>query len=303
MPNTIRSAVIPVAGLGTRLIPSTKSQPKEMLPVGRKPVVQYVVEEFERAAVDRILFVTGRGKHAIEDHFDRDPELRRLLADDPGKSDLLRELDFADTPTQFFYIRQAEQRGLGDAVLHARKFVGDAPFLVGLGDSIVRGPGNTMIVEKLVDCYQRQRAACVIAFEEAPRDEVYRYGIAKPAADGEEFRVEDLIEKPSVDEAPSNLAIAARYVLSPKIFGALDRTPPGKNDEVQLTDAIRLLLKEGEPVYGVRLGAGVKRYDVGNFESYFKTFVEFALNDPELGGMMREYVKRLLGESDAGAQT
>ena len=298
MSRSIRSAVIPVAGIGTRLLPCTKSQPKEMLPVGRKPVVQYVVEELERAGLSRILFVTGRGKHAIEDHFDRDEELRRLLAED-GKTDLMEELAFENTGLQFFYIRQAIQRGLGDAVMHARRFVEGEPFLVSLGDSIVRGPGDQHIVESLIECYELHDASCVIAFEEVPREDVYRYGIAKPAEEGDVFRVEELIEKPSVEEAPSCLAIAARYVLSPEIFDALDRTPPGKNDEIQLTDAIRLLMDEGATVYGVRLGKGVRRYDVGNFESYFKTFVEFALRDEKLGNMLRDYLKGMLADESA----
>jgi len=296
MSQSIRSAVIPVAGTGTRLLPCTKSQPKEMLPVGRKPVVQYVVEEFERAGLSRILFVTGRGKKAIEDHFDRDEELRRLLASDPNKKDLLDELSFERTGLQFFYIRQSVQRGLGDAIMHARRFVEEEPFLVGLGDSIVRGPGDTHIVEKLIECYEENQASCVIAFEEVPRNEVYRYGIAAPETDGQSFRVLDLIEKPPVEEAPSCLAIAARYILSPAIFDALERTPPGKGGEIQLTDAIRLLMKEGADVYGVRLEEGVRRYDIGNFESYFKTFLEFALQDERLGDDLREYLAEMLCE-------
>jgi UTP--glucose-1-phosphate uridylyltransferase len=290
----IRSAVIPVAGLGTRLLPCTKSQPKEMLPVGRKPVVQYVVEEFERAGLSRILFVTGRGKHAIEDHFDRDEELHAMLAADPRKHDLLDALAFENTGLQFFYIRQSVQRGLGDAILHAQRFVEDEPFVVGLGDSIVRGPGENDLVNQLMECHRRRRASCVIAFEEVPRDEVRHYGIARPAEDGDVFRIDDLIEKPSPEEAPSCLAIAARYVLAPEIFAALERTPPGKNNEIQLTDAIRLLIQDGAPVYGVRMAQGVRRYDVGNFESYMRTFIEFALEDDVLGTEMRAFVRGLL---------
>lgn len=294
MPKGIRSAVIPVAGLGTRMLPCTKSQPKEMLPVGRKPVVQYVVEELQETSIDRILFITGRGKHAIEDHFDRDAGLRKQLSTDPGKRKLIESLAFENTGTRFFYIRQSEQRGLGDAILYARHFVADEPFFASLGDSIVRGPGNSTIVQKMIDVHQKRKASCVIAFEEVPRDEVSRYGIAKPASQGSVFRVEDLIEKPSPAEAPSTLAIAARYILSPMIFDALDRTPPGKNNEIQLTDAIRILINEGEPVYGVKMDEGVRRYDIGNYESYFRTFIEFALRDEELGGEMREFVRGLL---------
>lgn len=295
MPDTIRSAVVPVAGLGTRMLPCTKSQPKEMLPVGRKPVVQYVVEEIESAGVERILFITGKGKHSIEDHFDRDEELRRELAAG-GKYDLLEALAFENTGTRFFYIRQAEQRGLGDAILHARHFVPGEPFLVALGDSIVRGPGNSMVNENMVRCHSETGADCVIAFEEVPRCDVSRYGIAavEEGQPPEVFRVSDLVEKPAVEDAPSNLAIAARYILPPEIFDALDATPPGKGGEIQLTDAIRSLLKQGMSVYGVRLGQGVRRYDIGNFQSYFRTFVEFALKDEELGEDLREHLKRLL---------
>ena len=297
MPDTIRSAVVPVAGLGTRMLPCTKSQPKEMLPVGRKPVVQYVVEELESAGAERILFITGRGKHSIEDHFDRDEELRRMLSAG-GKYDLLEALAFENTGTRFFYVRQAEQRGLGDAILHARHFVGEEPFLVALGDSIVRGPGNSMVNENMIQCHRETGAACVIAFEEVPRKDVSRYGIAavEGGVPGDMFRVSDLVEKPRVEDAPSNLAIAARYILPPQIFAALDATPPGKGGEIQLTDAIRSLLKQGMAVYGVRLGKGVRRYDIGNYKSYFRTFVEFALKDEELGEDLRCYLKRLLAE-------
>jgi len=290
----IECAVVPVAGLGTRLLPLTKSQPKEMIPVGRKPVVQYVIEELEAAGLQRILFITGRGKHAIEDHFDRDPELERILSD-PKKAKLLEELNFEEMDVSFYYIRQGEQLGLGHAVLQARDFPGGRPFVVALGDSIISdGGGGANIVQRLVACCEEKEASCVIAFEEVPRAEVYHYGIAKPAEDGEVFRVADLVEKPSVKEAPSNLAIAGRYVLGPSIFAALDETPPGKNNEIQLTDAIRLLLQRGEPVYGVRLVPGERRHDIGNFPSYYRSFVEFALRDPEYGPALREHLKKLL---------
>jgi len=290
----IDCAVVPVAGLGTRLLPLTKSQPKEMIPIGRKPVVQYVVEELEQAGLRRILFITGRGKHAIEDHFDRDPELLRLLKKS-GKSNLLEELAFEEMDVSFYYIRQGEQLGLGHAVLQARDFSGDRPFVVALGDSIIcNDSGTTNIVRRLIDCYSRTQAACVIAFEEVPAEEVSQYGIAQPAAMGEVFPVADLVEKPAVGEAPSRLAIAGRYVLSPGIFAALEQTPPGKHNEIQLTDAIRLLLQRGEKVYGVRLAPGERRHDIGNFASYFRSFIEFALRDAEHGPALRTYVRKLL---------
>ena len=293
----IESAVVPVAGLGTRLLPCTKSQPKEMLPVGRKPVVQYVVEELEDAGMKRILFVTGRSKKAIEDHFDYDAELNRLLNDDANKQDLLDELGFERTEVAFLYIRQrALQKGLGDAIRHAEPFAGGRPFVVALGDSILAGGRGASTVKKLIEVHERENAACVIAFEEVPIEEISSYGVAAPADTpaGDVFGIADLIEKPAVGEAPSNLAIAARYVLSPLIFDALADTPPGKNDEVQLTDAIRLLLRGGEKIYGVRLPEGERRYDIGNFESYFKSFVEFALADEKYGPALREHIRGLL---------
>ena len=293
----IHTAVVPVAGLGTRLLPCTKSQPKEMLPVGRKPVVQYVVEELEEAGMKRILFVTGRSKKAIEDHFDYDAELNRLLKDDPKKQDLLDELGFERSEVAFMYVRQrALQKGLGDAIRHAEPFDRGRPFVVALGDSILAGGRGERTLNKLINCYEGRAAACVIAFEEVPMAEVPSYGVAAPASGqvGDVFEVADLIEKPSVEEAPSNLAIAARYVLSPLIFEALAHTPPGKNNEIQLTDAIRLLLRNGEKVYGVRLSEGERRYDIGNFESYFKSFVEFALADEKYGPALREHTRQLL---------
>ena len=289
----ITNGVIPVAGLGTRLLPSTKSQPKEMLPVGRKPVVQYVVEELEQSGVNRMLFVTGRSKSSIEDHFDRDNELIRALREG-GKDDLLEELQYEQMEVHFFYTRQSEQRGLGDAIAHAEHFAGDEPFVVGLGDSIINGEGGEPVIRRLIDCYVANGASCVIAFEEVPREDVFQYGIAQPAEEGDVFRVEDLIEKPDVNEAPSNLAIAARYVLSPNIFDALRETKPGKRNEIQLTDAIRILLQRGEKVYGVRLSPGERRYDIGNYESYFKSFVDFALADEKYGAALREYIEQLV---------
>lgn len=286
----VSNAVIPVAGQGTGLLPSTKSQPKEMLPVGRKPVVQYVVEEFEASGLTRILFVTGRGKNSIENHFDRDLELIRSLQA-AGKHERIEELKYEETAVQFFYTRQSEPRGLGDAIAHAEHFAGSEPFVVGLGDSIIGGNGAVTVVERMVRCFERNNAACVIAFEEVPRENVSFYGIADPVEDADEFRVRDLIEKPSVDEAPSTLAIAARYVFSPIIFDAIRRTKPGKLGEIQITDAMRILIQDGHTVCGVKLVNGERRYDIGNFESYFKTFIDFALSDKKFGGSIEAYLR------------
>ena len=295
----ILNGVIPVAGLGTRLLPSTKSQPKEMLPVGRKPVVQYVVEEFERAGVNRMLFVTGRSKTSIENHFDSDSELEQSLRDG-GKTDLLETLNFGRMGVHFLYTRQRKQNGLGDAILYAEPFTGDQPFVVGLGDSIISEGADAPIIVKLAECFETRRASAVIGFEQVPAEDTYRYGIAKPASDGDTFEVVDLIEKPAVEEAPSNLAIAGRYIFDPIIFTALRKTEMDKRGELQLTDAIRLLLKWGHKVYGVRFTNGAKRYDIGNFESYFKTFVDFALRDEEFGDVLRAHLKERLGAEVSG---
>lgn len=291
----ITIAVVPVAGLGTRLLPATKSQPKEMLPVGRKPVVQYVVEELTRVGMKRLLFVTGPGKTSIENHFDLNPELIQTLRE-TGKEDLLEELEFDRRPLQYFYTRQRELLGLGHAIQCAEPFVGNQPFVVALGDSIIGMHAQSDIVRRLTQCFHEKNAAAVIAFEEVPRDEVFRYGIAKPKEDSDVFAIADLVEKPSEAEAPSNLAIAARYVLSPAIFEALRATKPGKGGEIQITDAIRLLVQSGQPVYGVRLGQEEQRYDIGNFQSYFHAFVEFALADAKEGPALRTHLAKLLGD-------
>ncbi len=289
-------AVIPVAGLGTRLLPATKSQPKEMLPVGRKPVVQYVVEELARVGVKRILFVTGPGKTSIENHFDLNAELIQLLRES-GKEDLLAELAFERTTVQYFYTRQRQLLGLGHAVLCSRAFVGNQPFVVALGDSIIGMHAESDVVERMTRLYRERDAAAVIAFEEVPRHEVGQYGIAQPKEDGEVFEIADLVEKPSPDAAPSNLAIAARYVLSPAVFEALTTTKRGKGGEIQLTDAIRAVMRGGGRAYGVRLKPAERRYDIGNFESYFETFVEFALADPKFGPNLRRQLSRMLNVS------
>jgi UTP--glucose-1-phosphate uridylyltransferase len=292
----IKNAVIPVAGLGTRLLPATKSQPKEMLPVGKKPIVQYIVEELHLCGVERVLFVTGRGKSSIEDHFDDDPDLIHTLRES-GKEDLLEELEYERMGLHFLYTRQRRQRGLGDAVLCAENFTGTEPFVVALGDSIIGRHHPSQIVKRLIAAFADNDVACAIAVEEVPDDQVSLYGIVKEAGGGEVFAINDLVEKPRREEAPSNWAIAGRYVFAPDLFGALKRTDFDQRGELQLTDAVRLLLREGKRVIGVRLPATEKRYDIGNFESYFETFVEFALTDPIYGERLRKRVKEILGEN------
>jgi len=289
----INIAVVPVAGLGTRLLPATKSQPKEMLPVGRKPVVQYVVEELTRMKMKRVLFITGPGKTSIENHFDLNEELIQELRES-GKEELLEELEYERAPLQYFYTRQRELLGLGHAIQCAEPFVGNQPFVTALGDSIIGMHARSDIVQRMSRCFVEKNASAVIAFEKVPLEEVHRYGIAKPKHDGDTFEIEDLIEKPSRTEAPSNLAIAARYVFAPAIFDAIKRTPPGKGGEIQITDAIRLLIKDGGKVYGICLRADEKRYDIGNFQAYFRAFVEFALEDEKQGPALRKHIEALL---------
>jgi len=287
----INIAVVPVAGLGTRLLPATKSQPKEMLPVGRKPVVQYVVEELTRMKMKRVLFITGPGKTSIENHFDLNEELIQELRES-GKEDLLEELEYERAPLQYFYTRQRELLGLGHAVQCAEPFVGNQPFVTALGDSIIGMHAKSDIVQRMIRCFNERGAGAVIAFEKVPLEEVHRYGIATPKEEGDIFEVADLVEKPARQEAASNLAIAARYVFGPAIFEAIRRTAPDRKGELQLTDSIRLLKQLGHTVYGLRLRAGERRYDIGNFESYFTAFIDFALADEKYGYMVRQYLKR-----------
>lgn len=289
----INIAVVPVAGLGSRLLPATKSQPKEMLPVGRKPVVQYVVEELTRVGLNQILFITGSGKASIENHFDLNNELTQNLRE-TGKEELLSELAFERTAARYYFTRQRQLLGLGHAVLCAKNFVGKQAFVVALGDSIIGMHAKSDIVKRMKNLFLEKDAAAVIAFEEVPQTEVFRYGIAAPRQNGEIFELEDVVEKPSVGTAPSNLAIAARYVFSPIIFSALEQTSFGTGNEIQLTDAIRRLIREGHKVYGVLLQPDEKRFDIGNFDSYFRAFLTFALTDEKYGAKLREYLGELL---------
>ncbi len=297
MQRLIRSAIVPVAGLGTRLLPATKSQPKEMLPVARKPIVQYVAEELVANGIEQILFVTGRGKTSIENHFDYDPELARLLSA-ANKHDLIEQLNAIELRAKFFYTRQRMQRGLGDAVLCGENFAGEEPFVVALGDSIIGLNAASRAVSQMAELFHARRASCVLAVEEVPREETAHYGVIEPAeAEGDIFRVANLVEKPQPERAPSNLAIAGRYVFSPLIFDMIRRVQPDARGEIQLTDAIQLMCEEGRRVLALKLPAGERRYDIGNFASYFETFVEFALADPVYGPGLRSALERLLNRA------
>ena len=287
-------AVVPVAGHGTRLLPATKSQPKEMLPVGRKPVVQYVVEELAAANIRRVLFITGARKSAIENHFDEDHALIDYLRES-GREDELAELDFERRQMEYFYTRQRRQLGLGHAVLCARSLVGNQPFVVALGDSIIGLHANSRIVGRMLDEFEKTGADVVVALEEVPAADVERYGIAIPRGPvGDRMELVGLVEKPARANAPSNLAIVGRYLFSPAIFDELAATKPGKGGEIQLTDAIQSVLEKGGKGVGLRLPASEHRFDIGNFESYFRAFFDFALADEKYGPALRTHVRATL---------
>ena len=291
----ISKAVVPVAGLGTRLLPATKSQPKEMLPVARKPIVQYVVEELARNGVSNLLFVTGRGKAAIENHFDTDPVLMDSLVK-AGKDDLRLAIDFEKLGLNIVYTRQSVQRGLGDAILHGESFTGTEPFIVALGDSIIGLRGGSMACLRMAEAFGREDADVVIAVEEVEPAHVRFYGIVEPEDAGDVFRIRTMVEKPSPDVAPSRFAVSGRYVFSPSIYEMIRHVEPDKRGEVQITDAIRAIAKRGGKVMGVKLRPDEKRYDIGNMPSYFETFLEFALADPDHGERVRAYLQQILAD-------
>ena len=287
-------AVVPVAGRGTRLLPLTKSQPKEMLPVGQKPVVQHVAEELAASGVRRLIFVTGPGKYAIENHFDINEELIARLREG-GQEDMLARLAFDREDLQFYYTRQRRQLGLGHAILCAKQLVGDQSFVVALGDSIIGLHAESDVVRRMSTIFERERADAVIAFETVPPADVVNYGIAQAKANhADHFVLAKIVEKPAPSEAPSCLAVAGRYVFRSSIFEHIEKIPTGKGGEIQLTDAIERMLQQGGKVLGVPLAEGEKRYDIGNYPSYFRAFLEFALQDPEYGQSLRDFARTLL---------
>jgi UTP--glucose-1-phosphate uridylyltransferase len=291
-------AVIPAAGLGTRFLPATKSQPKEMLPVVDKPAIQYVVEEAAASGIDDILIITGRGKRAIEDHFDRALELEQYLARRGSKKQLeaLDAISELADRTQIHYIRQKDQKGLGDAVLCARKHVGSEPFAVLLGDDIIDGPRPCIL--QLLDVFRKERCS-VIALEKVPRRRIGSYGVveARRTGRGGLHEISGLVEKPEPSKAPSDLAIMGRYVLTPAIFECLERTGPGKGGEVQLTDALQLLLGR-ERILGLEFIG--QRYDIGDKLDWLKATVELALKRKDLGPQLEEHIATLLKARNEG---
>lgn len=281
-------AVIPAAGLGLRFLPLTKEQPKEMMPVLHKPTIQYVVEEAIAAGIDDIIIITGRNKRAIEDHFDRSFELEHIL-DAMGKTDKAEELRQISNMADIHYIRQKSPEGLGDAVYKARKHIGNEPFAVMLGDTI--NISRTPVIKQLIDVHERTGSS-VIAVERVGPEKISDYGIIGGEEIGDRLiRVDQLVEKPAPEEAPSNIGITGRYVLTPAIFECIEKTPPGKNNEIQLTDAIRLLSTK-EEVLAYRFEG--RRYDIGDMLGWLKATFELALAHPEYSAHLREFIEDLL---------
>lgn len=286
----VKKAVIPVAGLGTRLLPATKTQPKEMLPIVDKPAVQYVVEEAITSGIESILFVTGRGKRAIEDYFDYSVELEQEL-ENRGKEELLDEIKKVGNLVPVYYVRQKSPRGLGDAVYQAREFVGEEPFALVLADDIFVTPSP--LLGEIMELY-RQKPAIYLTVTPVPPQDVSSWGVIKGEKVGEAlYRVEDLVEKPEKDKAPSSLAIVGRYVLTPSIFEAIECTPPGRGGEIQLTDAIRALLGR-EEVYALELRG--KHFGVGDKVGYLKANIAFALEREDIGEEIKTFLREILQE-------
>jgi UTP--glucose-1-phosphate uridylyltransferase len=290
MPLQIAKAVFPAAGLGTRFLPATKAQPKEMLPLVDKPLIQYVIEEAVASGIRNITIITGRGKNAIEDHFDVSYELEHVL-ELRGKQDQLNEVRQISNMINFSYVRQKEALGLGHAILVSRDAVGNEPFAVMLGDDII--DSEVPCLRQMMDLFEKLQAS-IIATCEVPKSEISHYGVIRgypvDGFNGRVFRVQDVVEKPSAAEAPSNLAIIGRYILMPEIFGVLEKTASGKGNEIQLTDAIRLLLEQ-QPVYAYMFQG--TRYDAGDKLGFLKATVEFALRRADLGAEFKEYLKSL----------
>ncbi|GAW94037.1 UTP--glucose-1-phosphate uridylyltransferase GalU [Calderihabitans maritimus] len=286
----VRKAIIPAAGLGTRFLPATKAQPKEMLPIIDKPAIQYIVEEAVASGIEDILIITGRNKRAIEDHFDKSVELELTLKEKNHKK-LLEMVQDISNLVDIHYVRQKEPKGLGHAVYCARKFVGNEPFAVLLGDDIIHS--KVPCLKQMLQLYDKYQST-IIGVQEVPVQEVRRYGIVKPVPVGENlYKVDDLIEKPTPEQAPSTLAIMGRYIIDPAIFDILQNTEPGAGGEIQLTDALRNLLRQ-QPIYAYVFEG--KRYDVGDKFGYLQAIVEFALQREEINAQFTYYLKNLIRE-------
>ncbi len=283
-------AVIPAAGLGTRFLPATKAQPKEMLPLIDKPIIQFVVEEAVDSGIDDILIITGRGKRAIEDHFDKSFELEQIL-EQKGRYELLRDVQNISDLADIHYIRQPEALGLGHAVYCAKKHVGDDSFVVLLGDDVIFS--ETPCSKQLMDCHEEHNGS-VIAVHAVGMDMIEHYGVIDGVkVGGNTYEIKDLVEKPRPKEAPSNLAIIGRYLLAPEIFNAIEKTEPGKGGEIQLTDAIKLLSRK-QRIYATEFDG--ERYDLGNKEDYIRATIQYALRREEFRDKTLRYMRDILGK-------
>jgi UTP--glucose-1-phosphate uridylyltransferase len=292
MKNRIEKAVIPVAGFGTRLLPATKAQPKEMLPIVDKPAVQYVVEEAVNSGIEDILLVTGRNKRAIEDYFDYAVELEREL-ESKGKTELLNIVRNVSEMVSIYYVRQKIAKGLGDAIYHAKGFVSDEPFGVLLADDII--DADVPVLKQMIDVFENHKGI-ILAVMEVPIQDTKLYGIIEGKKIGDRlYEVSNLVEKPEPMEAPSNIAIVGRYILTPSIFESLENTPPGKNGEVQITDAIKNLAHK-EKIYAYKFEG--TRFDVGEKLGYLKANIAFALKRKDIGKEFKKYLLEVLKEAE-----
>lgn len=284
----VRRAVIPAAGLGTRFLPATKATPKEMLPIVDKPTIQYIIEEALASGIEDIIIISGKSKRAIEDHFDRNMELEMSL-EASGKFEQL-EMVRRISEINLHYIRQKEPRGLGHAILCARRFIGDEPFAVLLGDDVV--DSEKPALKQLIDVYDR-RGFSVLGVQEVAPEKVSSYGIidGAPTEEARTYTVKDMVEKPAQEEAPSRLAVLGRYIITPEIFDILENTPPGRGNEIQLTDALRVLAKQ-QPMYAYNFEG--RRYDVGDKQGFIEATVEYALKRSEMRGKLLEYLKHIV---------
>ena len=289
MTKKIRKAIIPAAGLGTRFLPATKAQPKEMLPIVDKPILQYIIEECVASGIEEILIITGRNKKSIEDHFDRSVELEMEL-EKSGKEEMLKMVREISDMVNIHFIRQKEPRGLGHAILCAKTFVGNEPFAVLLGDDVVYND-NKPCLKQLIDCYEEYKTS-VLGVQTVEPQDVNKYGIVGGLhIEDRVYKVKNLIEKPAVEEAPSNVAILGRYIITPKIFEILENTKPGKGNEIQLTDALLELIKH-EAMYAYDFEG--RRYDVGDKLGFLQATVEYALRKKELRDGFIEYLKTII---------
>lgn len=291
----IKKAIIPAAGLGTRFLPATKAQPKEMLPIIDTPVIQYVIQECVDSGIEDILIISGKGKRSIEDHFDRNFELETRILEKEDE-EIYTQLKHIENMANIHFIRQKDLNGLGDAIYHARFHCGTEPFVVLLGDTII--DSVIPVTQQLIDTFEQYKQT-IIAVETVPSKKVSRYGIVGGDAISDKLlQINELVEKPEMKKAPSNLAIAGRYILTPEIFSALEKTQRGKGNEIQLTDALRILLKRENMIAQIIEG---KRHDIGNKLDFLKTTIEFALKRKEFADPLKQFMKELIGKSKKNA--